>query len=250
MTFIGQELKRERELRGISLQEISDSTKINIHYLRDLEEDRLENLPGKFFIKGIIRSYAKYIGLDEFAVLNSFYQHELYKNGEEGLPDENKSVEFSLPGRFKKIIFTVSVVLVLMAGLTAIYFFISRTPEVQEPVQISTPVVEPPPAREPILQAEEQGLILDLSFRMETWIQVFADGVIVVDGIKYPGESFQVKAEEELVIHTGNAGGLIFSLNGKDGISLGPGGTVVRDVRITPENMAEFIEKSGEEFFR
>lgn len=250
MAFIGQELKRERELRGISLQEISDTTKINIRYLRDLEEDRLESLPGKFFTKGIIRAYAKYIGLDEFAVLNSFYESELYAAKEEDSADEDAAREFSLPRRFKRIMFAVSFVLVLLTALTAVYLFIYRKPEVQEPIIITPQPAaaekEIPPAESPLPPEEAQKLILDLSFRLETWIQVFADGLLVIDGTKYPGESVQVEAEKELLIHTGNAGGVIYSINDNKGISLGSDGAVVRNIRITKENMAGFIEKKYE----
>ena len=250
MAFIGQELKRERELRGISLQEIADATKINIRHLRDLEEDRLDNLPGKFFIKGIIRTYAKYIGLDESTILNSLYERELYRNKDEDIPEDDKTEGFSLPARFKKIVFSVSLFLVVMTVLTAVYLFIYRKPEVQEPVQITPPAAtvkeEIPAIQESIAQEEEQELILDLSFRLETWIQISADGLIVIQGTKMPGESVQVKAKKELLIYTGNAGGIIFFLNNKKGIPLGFDGAVIRDIRITLENMADFIEKEKE----
>lgn len=249
MAFIGQELKRERELRGISLQEIADATKINIRHLRDLEEDRLDNLPGKFFIKGIIRTYAKYIGLDESTILNSLYERELYRNKDEDVPEDDKSKGFSLPTRFKKIVFSVSLFLVVMTVLTAVYLFIYRKPEVQEPIQITPPAAtvekEIPSVQEPIAREEEQGLILDLSFRLETWLQVTADGLIAFQGIKMPGESLQVKAKKELLIYTGNAGGIIFYLNDKKGISLGADGAVVKDIKITLDNMTDFIEKEG-----
>ena len=76
MASIGQELKRERELRGIPLQEIADSTKINIRFLRALEEDQFDILPEKFFTRGIIRTYAKYLGLDEESVLNIYLENQ------------------------------------------------------------------------------------------------------------------------------------------------------------------------------
>jgi cytoskeletal protein RodZ len=60
----GEYLKRERELREISLREIADDTKISFRYLQALEEDNTARLPAEVFIKGFIRSYAQYIGLD------------------------------------------------------------------------------------------------------------------------------------------------------------------------------------------
>lgn len=241
------ELKRERELRGISLQEISDATKINIRYLRDLEEERLDILPGKFFIKGIIRSYAKYIGLEEDAVLNSYYESELHREQVKEVGTEEKEVQSALPVKVKKILLSVSLFLVLMSVLTVVYILIYQKPQVQQveeapatsvPQEIPT---SPPPVEKIVV--EETELILSLSFQMKTWIQVFADGELIIDGIKLPGEEAQVRAQEELLIHTGNAGGLTFLLNNKVGKPLGLSGEVVRDVRITLENMEEFIEK-------
>ena len=58
----GSYLKHERELRGVPLDEIAQSTKISIRFLRALEESRFEDLPGEVFVKGFIRSYGQAIG--------------------------------------------------------------------------------------------------------------------------------------------------------------------------------------------
>lgn len=74
MASFGETLKRERELREISLREISDATKINIRYLEALEQNRFESLPGGLFNKGFIRAYATYIGVDSESMVNSYLQ--------------------------------------------------------------------------------------------------------------------------------------------------------------------------------
>jgi len=76
MASFGETLKRERELREISLRQISEATKINIRYLEALEGNRFECLPGGLFNKGFIRAYAKYIGIDGEAMVDS-YLHEI-----------------------------------------------------------------------------------------------------------------------------------------------------------------------------
>ena len=253
MTQIGMELKRERELRGITLQEISDATKINIRYLRDLEEDRLDNLPGTFFIKGIIRSFAKYIGLDENTILNSYYEYELRREQEQELKEEPQKTKYTLPIKAKRIIYSISLFLILMTVLTLIYIFVYQKPQGQQveetpstqTIQETTPA---PPPEIPIVE-EEKELILDLSFVMETWIQIYADGELVVDGLKFEGEQVQVIAKEELLIHTGNAGGISITLNNKTGKSFGEPGAVVKNIWITLENMETFIEQEKENIF-
>jgi cytoskeleton protein RodZ len=71
----GSYLKHERELRGVSLEEISGATKIHIRFLKGLEENKFDELPGEVFIKGYIRSYANIIGSDVEEVLNIYKEY-------------------------------------------------------------------------------------------------------------------------------------------------------------------------------
>lgn len=65
----GEYLARERRLRNISLEEISQRTRISMKMLRALEEGRWEDLPAEVYVKGFLRSYARYVGLDENEVI-------------------------------------------------------------------------------------------------------------------------------------------------------------------------------------
>ncbi len=250
MAPIGTELKRERELRGITLQEIADATKINIRYLRDLEEDRLENLPGTFFLKGIIRSFAKYIGLDEKTILNSYYESELHREQEQEEEEEIQKIQYTLPIKVKRILYSISLFLALMAVLTLIYLFFYQKPTARQVEETSSTQtiqesVPTPPPEIPVLE-EEKELVLELIFLMETWIQIYADGELVIDGLKFEGEKVKVIAKKELLIHTGNAGGILVTLNNKTGKPFGKPGAVARNIRITLENMKSFLEQEKE----
>jgi cytoskeletal protein RodZ len=64
MSSFGETLRRERELRQISLREIAEATKINLRYLDALERDDFRHLPGGVFNKGFVRAYAQFIGID------------------------------------------------------------------------------------------------------------------------------------------------------------------------------------------
>jgi cytoskeletal protein RodZ len=72
MISIGEELKREREFREISLRDISDATKINIRMLEAIEKDHFEALPGGIFNRNFIRAYAEYIGLDPEVIIRKY----------------------------------------------------------------------------------------------------------------------------------------------------------------------------------
>jgi len=61
---LGQHLRKERELRGIDLDEVSKVTRVRIAYLQYLEEDRLIDLPATVYTRGYIRAYAGFLGID------------------------------------------------------------------------------------------------------------------------------------------------------------------------------------------
>jgi transcriptional regulator with XRE-family HTH domain len=246
MASIGQELKRERELRGISLKEIAEATKINLRFLRSLEEDQFDLLPGRFFVRGIIRSYAGYLGLEEHTILN-LYQETLEQK--EHPPEEaDKEGGGEESGDSAKRLISYLVMAVFLTAVIVVFFVLVQkkdpetvsSPETPAPafVEDKTP---PPPRSEP--EPVVTGLRLDISFQQETWIQVFADGELQLDTIRRAGDSFQITALESFRINTGNAGGFTFTLNGEPARALGPPGSVVKDTMITLENYREFLEE-------
>ena len=56
-------------MRGVSLEEISAATKISIRFLQAIENEELSKLPGGIFTRSFVRTYARYLGLDEERVL-------------------------------------------------------------------------------------------------------------------------------------------------------------------------------------
>jgi len=76
MASFGERLKREREMRGVSLEEIAESTKIGKRNLLALETEEFNKLPGGIFNKGFVRAYAKYLGLDEDQAVTDFLAAE------------------------------------------------------------------------------------------------------------------------------------------------------------------------------
>lgn len=65
MAGFGEQLRRARAERGISLEMISERTKIAVRHLESLEDERFKDLPGGVFNRGMVRSYARVVGLDE-----------------------------------------------------------------------------------------------------------------------------------------------------------------------------------------
>lgn len=70
----GERLRRERETRGISLEEIAATTKISKRLLRALEDGQFELLPGGIFNKSYVRAYARHLGIDEEQAVAGYLQ--------------------------------------------------------------------------------------------------------------------------------------------------------------------------------
>jgi cytoskeleton protein RodZ len=68
----GAKLKREREKKGITLDDISLSTKIGTRLLRALEDEHFDQLPGGIFNKGFVRAYARHLGMDEDQAITDY----------------------------------------------------------------------------------------------------------------------------------------------------------------------------------
>ena len=68
----GEHLKREREMRGVSLEEISNATRIASRFLLAIENEQWDKLPGGVFNRGFVRAVARYLGLDEESTLAEY----------------------------------------------------------------------------------------------------------------------------------------------------------------------------------
>ena len=258
MASIGQELKRERELRGITLKEIADTTKINIRFLRALEEDRIDLLPEEFFTRGIIRTYAKYLGLDEQSILNT-YLEGLQAQEKKEPSEEDKKIDvresFETSPEEKKIPLLFVLLVLIIISLIVVLFFIFRkdeTPPPDNPKILSQPQNTP---KKPITlpatiqeepEIKQEGLNIEIMVHQETWLEIFADQERVESGIKSPGQRFEFQALKEFLIHIGNAGGISYTINGEEGIELGGLGAVKRDILISLDNYQDFILKQEE----
>jgi cytoskeleton protein RodZ len=129
----GDKLKRERELRGVTLEEIAEATKIGTRSLKALEDEHFEQLPGGIFNKGFVRAYAKFLGLDEEQAVSDFMtaQGEQVPNTKADVmarmaaqAEVSRRSEFASSGGEKtgtsgKIWVTLAVLVLLTAGVAA-----------------------------------------------------------------------------------------------------------------------------------
>jgi cytoskeletal protein RodZ len=86
MAYRGKSLKALRETKEIQLRRISNETRINLAYLEDLEEERFDRFPGKFYFKSFARAYARSLDLDADEVMNDLLMAYEDWSGERSTP--------------------------------------------------------------------------------------------------------------------------------------------------------------------
>ncbi|MEJ0044394.1 MAG: RodZ domain-containing protein [Rhizomicrobium sp.] len=145
---VGQDLRAARLRRGDDLATVSKALKIRKDHLEAIEEDRLEQLPGRTYAVGFVRSYADYLGLDTQQCLERFKAEIAGRSDTDNVPavsviDEDEHRR--LPQGWKII---AAVVLLLMAY--GAYYVLSSTSSMT-----SQPVPVPPAqlAPKPVVQA-------------------------------------------------------------------------------------------------
>ncbi len=69
METVGQYLKRQREARRMSLEEVSRSTRVPMSSVERIEADQFDELPGEVFVRGFLKSYARSVGVSTEEVL-------------------------------------------------------------------------------------------------------------------------------------------------------------------------------------
>lgn len=74
MPTIGEILRQERTRRGLSIKDVEQVLHIRAAYLEALEIDKYKEIPGDVYVKGFIRSYASFLGLDGQKLVNSYKQ--------------------------------------------------------------------------------------------------------------------------------------------------------------------------------
>lgn len=92
---IGERLREARESKGLSLESLQETTKIQKRYLQAIEKNEFQVLPGKFYTRAFIREYASAVGLDPEVVME---EHK----GELPTFDEESTVQYSRVQRTKK----------------------------------------------------------------------------------------------------------------------------------------------------
>lgn len=125
MVSLGEELKRERELREISLREISEATKISIRILEAIEKNNFQALPGGIFNRNFLRAYAEFIGLDSENVVRKY--HQQFDSSEEHVaPTPGMAIALQEQGDQKSSKTLPIVLMLILLVVAAAFLFLNR----------------------------------------------------------------------------------------------------------------------------
>jgi cytoskeleton protein RodZ len=91
-TGVGEQLREARRGRGLDLEEIEQRTKIRERYLRAMEEERWEVLPGAAYARGFLHTYAELLGLDPDATVA-----EYRRQPQEAQPEAEPVPQIAIP---------------------------------------------------------------------------------------------------------------------------------------------------------
>ncbi len=119
-TTIGEQLRLAREERGIPLREISDQTRISIHYLEAIENNDYKRLPGGIFNRSFVKAYAKCVGYDEKKAIEGYtrYLREQGESADEVATTPYQSKVYTDTPATRSPVLTVALAILILAVLT------------------------------------------------------------------------------------------------------------------------------------
>lgn len=269
---IGAYLCQVRQQQGRAIDDIANQIFIRPALLRAVEEGDPQYLPEPVFVQGFIRRYAEALGLDGNALSKEFTVTLVspipepmgtpsvapVSNGHTAAePELRPPIQFSpeppVPERrVTRARSSGGLPLALIAGGIALAVGVglgiwSLTHRASQPAATnpapttadpkptvgSSPPATPTPATPPPVDLEAP-VVADLTLNERSWISIVVDGQKVYEGILEGGTEETYKAQNDIKITSGNAGGVSLSFNGNPPITMGEPGSV-KTMTLTPD---------------
>ena len=237
----GERLKREREMREVTLKEVTTATRIGPRFLEALENEEWDKLPGGVFNRGFVRAIARFLGLDEE---NLLAEYDL-AHGEPSMPVP-QPYENQLPR--PPIWVPILAVLALLAVLGALIaggiygwrrFAAHRAAKESSPSSLLPPQIQTQagasssvagPSSDNLTSSAAVPLDLAVSTSAATRVRILGDGALLLDAELPAGETRHFSASQQFEVTTADSSAVLLELNGRTMPPVGtPGasGTIV-----------------------
>jgi cytoskeletal protein RodZ len=222
----GQRLKRERELREVTLEEITAATRIGCRFLEALENEEWNKLPGGVFNRGFVRSVARYLGLDEEVLLG---EYDLAHGAQVAPAPPPSEKRFSSGSKWIPFLLFIGLLLLLFCaaagGVYAWRHYAARRAQNQSmtstPAAASSPLASTlnSPASEQKQDVsstvQEPPLDLLVSASAATRVRIVADGKLLFNGEFPSGENRHFQAAGEFEVTAADSSAVLLELNGQ-----------------------------------
>ena len=260
MDELGRKLRAARESQGLTIEDIAARTKIGASTLRALEAGHLQDLPGDFYTRTFLRTYARELHLSPDEIVSEFDTLRQPSQPVAEAPSaprrhaaamadarsfEEPVYEERTPGRLivgKSNLWAGGIfsALVLVVLVTVWRQVAVRAPEAG--AVATTGVVEAAAAPAPAATSGRQEapppakLAMEIRPTAEIWVAAKADGAPAIFKLLQAGDHVKVEAANELSFRIGNASAFEYSINGIPGKPVGGPGQV-REFTITRDNV-------------
>ncbi|MHB8154790.1 MAG: helix-turn-helix domain-containing protein [Candidatus Omnitrophota bacterium] len=250
----GSRLKKIRQERGLSLEDVQKKTKVHLNVLRAIEGDSISNL-SPIYLKGFIKIYCSYLGLEAKDFIGPSEQRQTPAlNATVGRPIgtrmekktsfiKDASIKLStirpLINLKKIIIFAVIAVIFIFLGINLIRFIYARPKSRLESVKISMPASAPKvhAGQTKINNNLTGGFTLGIFARGKSWISVKVDGKVVFHGVLARGRTETWQAREKVELSLGDAGAVELQVNDQRFTNLGRHGQSLKNIVINKEGL-------------
>jgi len=271
-------LRAARERRGLSLRQVSNTTKIAMMTLEALERNDIARLPGGIFSRGFVRSYALEVGLDPEVVIQAFMGQFPQDSVTAGHPTNSQIEDHEAVESDRRVASTLLRLLAISipVAAVAVYFTTAgqRTPSVasqppaaitkakdasQQPAiggeQGSDPSAKSSPAKLSDTSAASRPavtpaasaapvpadrLMVQVSAARQAWISAIVDGSRAAQREFRPGEEATFEVHKEIILTAGDAAAVAVTFNGMPGKPLGGNGQVVT-LRVNLANFRNYL---------
>lgn len=203
---VGSALRKARLLRGLTLHEASRDTRIRAELLEALERERFEDLPGEVYVRGTLRSYSSYLGLDPEKVVDA-YATALEREVPPPPPPAQVEEVVRVGARRRDHVFAALAVLAVL-GAAAALGFLSRSNSAPEPAVM--------PSEPAVRAAPDRRIVVALTARRDVEVTVAADAAPPETFVLHPGEARSFEAALTLRLSVADGGAVELTVAGRD----------------------------------
>jgi cytoskeleton protein RodZ len=235
---IGNSLREARLRQALEFPQIEQATKIRSKYLRALEEEAFEVLPAQTYVKGFLRSYAEYLGLDGQLYVDEFNSRYVRGEVEEEVPLAPRGGGPGWGGRQSPMATSAMLVVLGIVGVAAALVFVAwrfgaePAPNVPLPGNAATPA----PAKK---QAPVARLDVSAPLGKNAYLQIFRNsrlGTPILEGTLEGGQTRTVRGPK-LWVYVFAPANLRLRLNGRSVEVPGRGTGGKRWLLVTPNGV-------------